>query len=391
MKTKHVAFLTIFLSTCLSIGLVGNGQPNYFNPIRPTIPTPRQPAKIQVAVLLDVSNSMDGLIDQAKAQLWNMVNTLGKAKCGSYAPQVEVALYEYGRSTNASSRGYVKQLSGFSADLDNLSGILFGLTTDGGDEYCGQVIYSSLNELAWDPNPGSYKVIFICGNEDFLQGNTKYQTACNLAKQKGVIVNTIYCGDRMDGIREHWNINDFCGGGSYTNINQNAKLEEIPTPYDQQILTLNEKLNSTYVGYTNEWSKKAEAQKEMDQKNVTYSMAAGVTRSVAKAKSNVYNNSSWDLVDKADKDGDFINNMDTTQVSGDLKGKSKTEIKKIVTQKSRERGLVQKQIAELSVKRDAYIATEKAKKSKTGRPQTLETEMEKIIRKQIALFNMTIK
>ena len=28
--------------------------------------------KIQVAILLDVSGSMEGLIEQAKAQLWNM-------------------------------------------------------------------------------------------------------------------------------------------------------------------------------------------------------------------------------------------------------------------------------------------------------------------------------
>ena len=38
-------------------------------------------AKIQVAILLDVSGSMDGLIEQAKSQLWNMVNILGRAKC----------------------------------------------------------------------------------------------------------------------------------------------------------------------------------------------------------------------------------------------------------------------------------------------------------------------
>ena len=34
--------------------------------------------KIQVAILLDVSNSMDGLIEQAKAQLWNMVSVMGR-------------------------------------------------------------------------------------------------------------------------------------------------------------------------------------------------------------------------------------------------------------------------------------------------------------------------
>ena len=36
--------------------------------------------KIQAAILLDVSNSMDGLIAQAKAQLWNMVSVMGKNK-----------------------------------------------------------------------------------------------------------------------------------------------------------------------------------------------------------------------------------------------------------------------------------------------------------------------
>jgi len=386
MKSKGL----LFLSTLLILSANIFASANFPLTKKSTPHFSQQPAKIQVAVLLDVSNSMDGLIDQAKAQLWNMVNMLGKANCQGYAPRVEVALYEYGRTTNPTSRGYVRQLSGFNSDLDKLSATLFSLTTDGGDEYCGQVILSSLQELTWDPNPGSYKVIFICGNEDFLQGNIKYQTACNLAKQKGVIVNTIYCGDRADGIREHWNINDFCGGGSFTNINQNAKLEEIPTPYDQQILTLNEKLNGTYVGYTAEASKWSSVQKEMDQKNLAFSTTAGVTRSVAKAKANVYENSSWDLVDKADKDGSFIDRMDSINVPANLRGKSKTEIKKIVAQKSKERTGVQKQIAELSIKRDAYINAEKAKKSR-NKPQTLETEMEKIIRKQAAIYNMIIK
>src|SRR5450432_2474949 len=173
--------------------------------------------KIQVAILLDVSNSMDGLIDQAKAQLWNMVNVLGKAKCNNVQPNIEIALYEYGRSTNDVKNGYVKQISGFTTDLDKLSQSLFKLTTNGGDEYCGHVIFNSIQELNWDLSPASYKVIFISGNEDFLQGDIIYTKACDEAKKKGVIVNTIYCGDRMQGIQEHWNLNAECGNGSYSN------------------------------------------------------------------------------------------------------------------------------------------------------------------------------
>src|SRR6186713_2128025 len=90
--------------------------------------------KIQAAVLLDVSNSMDGLIEQAKAQLWNMVSVMGKAKCDGVSPQIEIALYEYGRSSNSVTDGYVKQINGFMSDLDQLSQNLFKLTTNGGDE-----------------------------------------------------------------------------------------------------------------------------------------------------------------------------------------------------------------------------------------------------------------
>ena len=41
-----------------------------------------------------------------------------------------------------------------------------------------------MNELGWDNNPNSYKVIFIAGNEDFLQGNVHYTGACDEAKRK---------------------------------------------------------------------------------------------------------------------------------------------------------------------------------------------------------------
>src|SRR5678816_1278424 len=77
--------------------------------------------KIQAAILLDVSSSMNGLIDQAKAQLWNMVSVMGRAKCNGVIPQIEIALYEYGRGNNDVKQGYVKQVSSFTTDFDQLS------------------------------------------------------------------------------------------------------------------------------------------------------------------------------------------------------------------------------------------------------------------------------
>ncbi len=361
-------------------------KPSYF------IHKPRpETKKIQVAILLDVSNSMDGLISQAKSQLWNMVTTLGRAKCtDETSPQVQVALYEYGRSTNEVIKGYVKQLSPFTQDLDSVSKILFGLTTNGGDEYCGQVIYTSLNELQWDNSTDEYKVIFIAGNEDFLQGNLLYTTACTKAKEKGVIVNTIYCGDRMQGIKEHWNLLGECGNGSFTNINQDEKEIEIPTPYDSTLIVLNSKLNNTYISYGYSGKYKAQLQEEMDKTNFSASSGAGLQRVNAKAMSNTYNNASWDLVDALKADNGYLNKVDRKTLPDSLQHKTTKELDEFVKQKTAERNSIQQQILSANAGRNKYIAEEKAKNAANNGAQTLESAVENTIREQVKRFAMQI-
>ncbi|WEK36087.1 MAG: hypothetical protein P0Y53_01115 [Candidatus Pseudobacter hemicellulosilyticus] len=348
-------------------------------------------SKIQVAVLLDVSNSMDGLIEQAKAQLWNMVNVLGKATCDNMAPTVEIALYEYGRPANGSKNGYIKRINGFTRNLDQLSENLFRLTTNGGDEYCSQVIYTSLTELEWDPSSSNYKVIFIAGNEDFHQGSVSFTRACAEAGKKGVIVNTIYCGDRSEGIREHWNLGTECGKGSFTNINQNEKIEDIATPYDDQLFALNEKLNGTYISYGETGAANYEQQRDVDKMNYSNNRSAAAKRVSVKSKSVLYENSQWDLIDANTKDSTIIAKVDTKTLPADLQSKSRAELKTIVTTKSKERTQLQKDIASLSVKREGYITAEKNKTAAGKEQRTLESEIEKIIREQAKRFNMLIK
>ena len=348
--------------------------------------------KIQAAILLDVSNSMDGLIEQAKAQLWTMVNVMGKAKCNGETPQIEIALYEYGRDDNDQGKGYVKQISPFTSDLDDLSQKLFQLTTNGGEEFCGYVIHTSLNELKWDTASSNYKVIFISGNEDFLQGNITYTLACAEAKKKGVIVNTIYCGDRLQGIQEHWNLSGECGNGSFTNINSDAKPEDIPTPYDSTLITLNYKLNGTYIYYGADGRTKKELQGSMDVANSSINSYAGVNRAVSKASKKTYYNGTWDLVDPKENDQKFLDKVDLKTLPDSLQKKSKAELEVIITQKSNERGSIQKEIQDVSKKREVFITEEKIKKAKAGNnTQTLESEVEKIIREQATRFNMKIE
>jgi hypothetical protein len=277
------------------------------------------------------------------------------------------------------------------SDLDSLSQNLFSLKTNGGEEYCGQAIYSSINELQWDASSESYKVIFIAGNEDFLQGNVQYTKACVAAKEKGVIVNTIYCGDKMQGIREHWNLAGQCGNGSYTNINQNAREQEIPTPYDSVLYALNTKLNGTYIGYGAQAQYFAANQSKVDAMNYSTSKSAGLKRISVKGKKQLYKNAQWDLVDAAKDSVAFLDKLDVKTLPDSLKTKTKEELKAIINQKSIERNFIQEQIVTNSINRDKFIAAEKTKLASAHKEGTLETEVEKIIKTQAARFKMLIQ
>lgn len=347
--------------------------------------------RIQVAILLDVSGSMDGLIEQAKLQLWNMVSVMGKAKCDDVTPAIEIALYEYGRSSNDARAGYIKQINPFSTDLDQISKDLFALKTNGGDEYCGHVMLTSLTDLNWDASKDSYKVIFIAGNEDFLQGSVSWTKACEEAKKKGVIVNTIYCGDKMQGVKEHWNLAMECGSGSYTNINHGAVIEDIPTPYDSALFTLNTRLNGTYIGYGSAGFENKSKQEAVDVMNFNSNKAAAAKRVAVKGKKDLYRNTSWDLVDAYVADSNFISRVDVQTLPDSLRKKTRKELKAIVQLKNTERGMIQQEIETLSLKRESFLASEKVKLATRSNDPTLESEVEKIIREQAKRYRMVIE
>nr|WP_313809688.1 VWA domain-containing protein [Allomuricauda sp.] len=205
---------------------------------------------VKIALLLDTSNSMDGLINQAKAQLWDIVNEFTHARCGNEVrPSLQIALYEYGNDNLSAREGYIRQVLGFSSDLDEISERLFSLTTNGGEEFCGQVIHTSLKQLDWGKNADDLKMIFIAGNEPFTQGKLNYKDAALNAKEKDIIVNTIFCGNYEQGISTMWKKGATLTGGEYMAIDHNRQVVHVKTPYDEVIIKLNAQLNNTYISY----------------------------------------------------------------------------------------------------------------------------------------------
>ncbi|WP_288461200.1 VWA domain-containing protein [uncultured Chryseobacterium sp.] len=317
--------------------------------------------KIQVALLLDTSNSMDGLIDQAKSRLWNIVNTLTTLKYNGKAPQVEIALYEYGND-GLRDENYIRQVTPLTQDLDLVSEKLFALRTNGGSEYCGAVIRDASMNLKWDDNNQSMKLIYIAGNEPFDQGKISYKEVIPTAKRKNIYTNTIFCGSRDEGIQTFWQNGASLGDGKYFNIDSDQKVIYIETPYDVRISECNAKLNDTYIYYGSHGSEFKNKQMLQDKNAEVQSVSNAVERTVAKSKKNAYKNDHWDLIDRAEKDVNFMSGVKAEELPAELKGKSKEEIKKAVAEKSAEREKIQKEIEVLSKKRQDFIDAEMKKR-----------------------------
>jgi hypothetical protein len=367
----------ILAATILSICLMS------FHPVKE--PVPGKDQNIQLALLLDTSNSMDGLIEQAKSQLWKIVNELAAAKCGDGTqPNIKIALYEYGNDGLPSSEGYIRMVSGFTNDLDLISEKLFSLRTNGGNEYCGHVIQTSLRQLNWSTSSGDLKMIFIAGNEPFTQGSVSYRIAGGVAKEKGVVVNTIFCGNFEEGISTSWKDGADVTGGSYMSIETNKKTVYIATPYDDEIARCNDRLNKTYIYYGSQGRHKKEAQVTQDNNAASYGQSNVVERAVSKS-SKVYDNRSWDLVDAAKDSEKAIAEADEETLPAEMKGMNTQQRKNYVDGKAKERSTIQTEIQTLNKKRQEYITAITPKDSEEG---SLDAAMLRAIRAQAKVKNL---
>jgi hypothetical protein len=348
---------------------------------------PEQNNSIQLALLLDTSNSMDGLIDQAKSQLWKIVNELATTKKEGRQVNLYVALYEYGKDAIPLQEGHLRNIVPFTQDLDKISEELFNLKTNGGDEFCGKVILNAVNNLQWDKSNDNLKIIFIAGNEPFTQGDVNYKEACKKAIKRGIIVNTIFCGDYNEGVHTYWKDGADLADGKYINIDQNAELVHIQAPQDDEIIKLGQELNKTYIAFGNTGNEMKTRQAAQDANAITMSNEVMVQRSVSKSGTQ-YNNSGWDLVD-AKKDGKVkVEELKDEELPAEMQKMSLTERKEYLDKMGKQREQIQQKINQLNDDRNKYVAQ---KMLENKNENTLDAAMIKAIREQAKQKNYSFK
>lgn len=357
-QTICLLFLNLFLFSCTSNGYSYPNVPIQFE-------DEQQSNEIKIALLLDTSSSMSGLIDQAKSQLWKIVNALSMAKKGQENAKLKIALYQYGNDLLNGSEGYIEQILPLTNDLDAISEKLFELTTNGGEEYCGRVIQIAANQLNWNTLNEGLNLIFIAGNEPFNQGSVDYNTASMQAKEKAITVNTIFCGDHSTGMNSFWQAGAIATGGNYMNIDMNKKTIYVSTPYDERISELNDLLNTTYLSYGKQGNRSKINQTTQDNNSSSFGLENKVSRAVSKSSHN-YSNAHWDLID-ASKDESFeIEKVKTSTIPEVMKTMTKSEKLAYIKKMSDERTRINTEIKTLNAKRITYISSHQSEGNKSS-------------------------
>jgi len=347
------------------------------DPIATNATCQRRP--IDLVICLDTSGSMEGLIDSARARLWDIVNSLATARP---TPNLRVGLITYGSpSRSSAASGWTYTVSGLTNDLDTVYGKMMGFHTDGGDEFVGWALRRAVDEMGWSNDPSALKMIFIAGNESADQASEVYnfRSVASEARSRGISVNSIYCGDREQGIRENWHQVATFGGGSFSAIDMRCGTIQIETPQDKLLLELNMKLNATYLPYGSMGDAGRQNQVAQDAMAQSVGAASAPSRVAAKASA-LYQNAGWDLVDAVNEKKVELEKLKKSDLPAAMQNMPVERRESYVKEHALARADIQRQINELNQQRDQFV--QDARRKASGGKQALDQAMQDSIREQ---------
>jgi Mg-chelatase subunit ChlD len=209
--------------------------------------TAAQARRVEVVFVLDTTGSMSGLIRAAKEKIWSIASTLAQAE---QSPEISMGLVAYRDRGDA----YVTHIVDLSSDLDSVYAKLMDFQAAGGGdapEAVNEALEAAIQRISWSRDPSTYRVVFLVGDApphmDY-QDDVKYPELVAAARAKGIVVNTIQCGN-MAGTEVPWRHIAALGGGRYFTVEQSGSAVAIETPFDAEIAALSAELDATRIYY----------------------------------------------------------------------------------------------------------------------------------------------
>jgi len=358
-------FITFIVGVAVATALVFNHKSPQIAPVNLST----NDRTLEMVFVLDTTGSMGGLIDGAKQRIWGIVNEVMQS---SSHPSVKIGLVAY------RDRGdeYVTQVLPLTEDLDKVYMTLMNYNAAGGGDTAEDVrraLADGLTKGGWsDSGQNVARIIFLVGDapphDDYPDEPDAIVTAA-LARQRGMIVNTIQCGMAAD-TKQVWQTIAQYGSGQYFAIPQNGGVETIATPFDEKISQLGAKLGGTYLAYGGGAGGagvvyREEAKKRADMSEASVAASAPAEARVQRSLNKAINAKAYigDLLQDIENGSVQIGSLKQEDLPSDLKDLSVEDRTKEIERRLAERREIRKQILELSKQRADYIAAEQKKRT----------------------------
>jgi len=314
--------------------------------------------KIDVVFVLDTSGSMSGLIQTAKDKIWSIATTMASAQP---TPEIRIGLVAY------RDRGdhYVTKVVDLSADLDSVYATLMDFQADGGGdtpESVNQALYEAVHNISWSQDSQAYQVVFLIGDApphmDY-QDEVQYPEIVTAALEKGIVINTIQCGE-ISTTAGPWTQIASLGHGKFFQVDQAGSAVAMTTPFDAVIATLSARLDDTRLYYGSEEEKEKMASKvaATDKLHRSSSVESRARRAAfnmsAAGTANLLGEN--ELVDGIASGAIKLDELDEAELPAALKPMAPAEQEAYVARLAGERADLQRQIRELAEDRDSYIS-----------------------------------
>ena len=206
-----------------------------------------QPAgpRVEVAFVLDTTGSMGGLIEGAKRRIWSIARRIGE---GRPRPDLHIALVAYRDIGDE----YVTRVYDFTGDMDEVFGHLSAFRAEGGGdgpEHVSAAMHDAVHRLRWSSTPGALRMIVLVGDApphvDYQDG-FDYRRHVGEARQRGIVVESIQCGDDAR-TAQVWQEIATSGAGQYARIDAQGGMPVRVTAVDGELARLSAELATTVV------------------------------------------------------------------------------------------------------------------------------------------------
>jgi hypothetical protein len=346
------------------------------------VPEAKKP-KVEVIFCLDTTGSMGGLIEGAKQKIWAISNQIAS---GKPIPELKIGLVAYRDRGDA----YITKVFDLSDDLDAIHGHLKGFQAQGGGdapESVNQALFDAVHKVKWSTDKTTLRIIFLVGDApphmDYPD-DVKYPETCKKACEKGIIINTVQCGN--DGAcQAAWR--DICvkAEGSYVQIAQDGGVTPVvATPFDKRLGEINDELAHSTLVFGDPRRQAADREK--------VAAATGGLAAPAKAERAAYNAkndqaAAYDLLDSIKQKKVKLEELKKDQLPKPLQGKSLEEQKKYLAELDKKRTTLNKEALDLDKKRSDYIAKKQAESAAKGK-QGFDQQVLEILRNQAKNSNI---